>query len=427
MKFEENNFEELVSDIRIVVSREFPFLSFVVYKVPISLVDSGPSIAYSDNRNIYIRKDIFDHIDENPLLELSAVVTHEILHIVFDHLSRKPNADDRTELWNIATDFVINKAILENNVMSNSALLKNAQKGIEEYISKILEEIPDDDENSETIYHKLLKNKKDNEENKGSNNQNNKENENSGCSDESCNHHKSNMFDGEFKAEVKQKEISEEIKEAIIRGIVYAKSIGVGNNGLMRQLEDMFMKSINWKEILIKELNTMLNKEDFSWKKLHRKSFFINRNKIIPLPAQQGEKYELDVIIDTSASISNDEIKDFVGVLHSLITKHNTRARIITYDYKKQGEFEVDGRISKSQLIKNIKKILKGYGGTDMLKAIREETKSQQVVVLTDGYTSTDKYREIEKKKKRIVWVLTENNEDIVKLRSAKTKIITMN
>ena len=68
--------------------------------------------AYTDGRDIYFNKTFMDTLDEK---EQIFVFAHEMSHIALDHIMRSDGKDP--QLWNIATDAVINQELLRDRLL----------------------------------------------------------------------------------------------------------------------------------------------------------------------------------------------------------------------------------------------------------------------------------------------------------------------
>jgi predicted metal-dependent peptidase len=104
-----------VSDvIRIATSRLFlqhPFDAAVLASCTIEMTDSIPTAATDCLETIYMNPHFAEQYRSS---SIAMVLAHECRHIVLMHGLRRPQADDpelaqvKAQLWNIATDFVIN-------------------------------------------------------------------------------------------------------------------------------------------------------------------------------------------------------------------------------------------------------------------------------------------------------------------------------
>lgn len=123
---------------------KFPFFGSVVANVSYK-EDSSIDTAATDGESIYYNTEFLNELDIN---EQAFILSHEVCHIAFNHILRSEGKNQ--ELWNIATDAVINQLLKKDG-------LKIVNGGID------LEDAINYD--AETYYEKLLKDHKQNSNN----------------------------------------------------------------------------------------------------------------------------------------------------------------------------------------------------------------------------------------------------------------------
>ena len=92
-----------------VLLGKLPFIGAVIYQVPVickSTEEMEGEIAYTDGYAIAINEDYFA---KHTFEELLAILAHEVGHIVLKSMGRRGSR--MHNLWNIATDFVINNML----------------------------------------------------------------------------------------------------------------------------------------------------------------------------------------------------------------------------------------------------------------------------------------------------------------------------
>ena len=135
---------DLIYDIKRKMLAKYPRFGSEVAVANIEFRDDLPfSTAATDGKNIYVDPNYFESLSENDKL---FTIAHEIMHIKFMHMFRLMDKDGKRrnlELWNIATDAIINAnlerdgfTIKEGYVNMPEALNYSA----EEFYQKLLEE-----------------------------------------------------------------------------------------------------------------------------------------------------------------------------------------------------------------------------------------------------------------------------------------------
>ena len=100
---------DLIYDIKRKMLAKYPRFGSEVAVANIEFRDDLPfSTAATDGKNIYVDPNYFESLSENDKL---FTIAHEIMHIKFMHMFRLMDKDGKRrnlELWNIATDAIIN-------------------------------------------------------------------------------------------------------------------------------------------------------------------------------------------------------------------------------------------------------------------------------------------------------------------------------
>jgi predicted metal-dependent peptidase len=190
--------------------------------------------------------------------------------------------------------------------------------------------------------------------------------------------------DGKGRPRLSQAErdaIKDEIREAVLNA---ANAAGAGNlpAGVKRMIQDLTAPVMDWRELLQQQLESTF-KEDFTWMKTNRRGWHLDA----VLPGRRpGEMVDICVAIDTSGSISEENIREFLTEVKGIMESYDQyRIRVWTFDtevYNLQ-EFTSD----------NLEDIAnydaQGGGGTDFManwEFMREnDIEPNRLVVFTDG------------------------------------------
>ena len=101
--------EEKIKFAKIAIIKTIPFFGILLIdKINIEVTKEKLEIgyAYTDNERIVLASSF---VAKNKKEYVAGVLTHELLHIVFEHFRR---LQDRNQmLWNVATDIAINNII----------------------------------------------------------------------------------------------------------------------------------------------------------------------------------------------------------------------------------------------------------------------------------------------------------------------------
>jgi predicted metal-dependent peptidase len=156
-----------------------------------------------------------------------------------------------------------------------------------------------------------------------------------------------------------------------------AKAQGHTPGHLQQAIEELNDPIVRWREIVRQFLGRHVG---------NRRKTFARRNRRIDKFGVKGVSHHaaatLGVIVDTSGSIGNEELKQFFGEIEALSAR--AKIWILQWDHAFQG---LDMKYRRGDW-KKIK--IKGRGGTDMIAPIKytmeQGLPADAVVMLTDGY-----------------------------------------
>ena len=141
----------------------------------------------------------------------------------------------------------------------------------------------------------------------------------------------------------------------------------------------------------------------------------------------------LIAVIDSSGSVSDDDLKNFIGVLLGSI-QHYKYLKILVHDYTLNDEIDFKrGRLTEEDIISSFRKIT-GRGGTshkyafDRLEELNQEENISSIIFLTDYYSDVqhiyNDYKWI--KNHDTIWVLNHSQILEVALDGCRTKTINI-
>ena len=186
-------------------------------------------------------------------------------------------------------------------------------------------------------------------------------------------------------SEEEQRELTNDIQEAIRQGLLAAEKSGKGGN---KNLEELVEVVIPWEDILQEWcVDTCSGGEDGTFRVPNRKYMPMD---IIRPSRIQDKLNDLVISIDTSGSIQSREITVFVSVMRSIIeTLAINNVHVIYWDTEvRSHETYGETAVPLSELVNTTKP--KGGGGTNVTcvpEYIEQNNiQAEGVVVLTDGH-----------------------------------------
>lgn len=355
---------------RIALLMKTPFWGNMVTRLPLVEVNDKKelSTAATDGRKIYYYPGF---IGESPTGGLSDkqivfVLCHEILHVVYDHISRGHGHDKM--ISNIAADFACNSTLKEENIgeFIGKAYDKNALINTpkEERTMGTLYDARYIGWAYEAIYEDLIKDV--DSIKKGM-----------GYGDISFDKH----IDSSNLSEDEKQQIRDSIREAVLSAAQNVKPGDVPAS-IRRMISGLIAPKMNWKQLLDQYIQSQL-RADTTYLRLGKRSF--SGNVIFPSQKRQP-RVKVTLVLDMSGSIGPEEIRVFFSEITGIITTHASfEIGIICFDteaynYKVYTEDDIDDILDYEPV---------GGGGTDLscvVEYFREiDFVPAQMVVFTDG------------------------------------------
>jgi len=296
--------------------------------------------------------------------QLVFLVGHEVGHCIFDHLTRRGDRDP--QLWNMAGDYVINDMLIRNNIgdrITQVPILWDAKYNEKWTADEVYKDLFDNAVKIQITLDDHI------------------DMDGEGDSQEDENSKDANSKYGKKLTEEEKKALRDEMKDAILQA---AQSAGAGNlpNQIKRMIQQFTAPKINWREMVRIQLESMI-KNDYTWMRPSRKGW--HTGAVLPgmLPS---EKLDVAIAIDTSGSITNEMVCDFLGEVKGMLEMFDTYEVDVwcfdtgVWNHKKfmsdQGDdittYEMDGG-----------------GGTDFMvnwAYMREQgLEPKQLIMFTDG------------------------------------------
>ena len=393
--------------------------------------------AATDGKNIYVDPNYFASLSENDRL---LTIAHEIMHIKFMHMFRlkdKSGVKRDPELWNIATDAIIN-ANLERDGFTIKEGYVNMPEALdysaEEFYQKLLQEKEKKEQEQEDEQNSNNENSEQTENQESDNNKSQgddhslweeafKEQQNSGKkgqrqdkntqkqaqkqTQEQDQEQEEEQIDTDFdergEFEDNRKEKREKFKS---RREKTEKDIRNTDKGTI-ELGDIgkSKEEIDWKLLIRKEIE----KSETIWSQ--RRSIAENNYAYRLEENDIEDDAETEVMIDVSGSVDLELVKSFLRQLKPLLQQSKLRVGC----FNEQFWGMVD--------IKNVREIdnftiprgARGHSAwtEDWDLAVRSFTKKREInkIVFTDGYPCPGTMPKEDLKRENIIWLVYGNKD----------------
>jgi predicted metal-dependent peptidase len=346
-----------------------PFFGNMATRLKIEACDDWCPTAATDGRHLYFNTQFFNELNNK---EIEFVIAHEILHCVFDHLTRRE--DRNPMLFNISADYIVNNLLVRDRIGEKPKLIDCFQDF--KYDGWTSEEVYDE------LFKEAEKNGKEFLEQLG-------ELLDEHLDWEGEDQDGKNGKDGKNKkkgppkySKEELKKIKEEIKEGMMSA---AQAAGAGNlpGEIKRMIKDLTEPKMNWREILRQQIQSTI-RNDYTFSRPSRKAW--HTGAILP-GMNFEETIDICIGIDMSGSIGNDQAQDFLGEVKGIMDEYKEyNIKLWCFDTKVYNEQDFASDSGDSLLDYEIM----GGGGTDF-ECNWEYMKENDIVpkkfiMFTDGY-----------------------------------------
>ena len=272
---------------KIKLMLERPFWGSLITRLELKEWDEGTFA--TEGKHIFVPKDT----EKFTSIDLEAILAHETAHCALLHCFR---IGKRNHLkWNVAADYATNLLISKDNfIMPKNSLFDKKFEGMN--TEKIFSLLPDPVTIKIPI--DVL--------NPGDGNSKNKDKNG-----------KSGTNKGEIEISgygVSTKELEQEWKEAVANAVQVAKSRGTLPGEFEEYISDYLFPKISWQEILYKYLQVAKGQNDFTAYPFDRRHIY----REIYLPSMTGDMIELCLAVDTSGSISKEDLTRYISEVRGL-------------------------------------------------------------------------------------------------------------
>jgi len=321
----------------------------------------------TDGRHFYYNSRFVMMLDQK---EIEFGFGHEILHCIYQHMDRRGSRNP--EIFNIANDYCVNNDLVDHNIGRKITTIE------------ILYDRQYKNMSSEEIYDKLMENV-----------QYMSKEEMQELLDKMLDEHLDGEGDGDGKADgsdgkgrpTLSKEdraaIRDEFKEAVINAANQESNASNIPGNVKKMLKDLTEPQMDWRELLNLSLTSAI-RDDYTFMRPSRKAWHLDA--ILP-GTNPGESIDIAVAIDTSGSISQTMLRDFLSEVKGAMESFTAyKIHLLCFDTKVHNPVQYT-----SDDICDIEEYeLGGFGGTDfvpMFDYLKEnDINPDRFVVMTDGY-----------------------------------------
>ena len=367
-----STFKKRFVKARVKTFKTSPFFATLLLNADYEITDEIPTAATDGTTLLFNEEWMCSLSEEN----FNGVLFHEVLHMALGHVERLKNFSDHN-LAQIASDIVVNGIIKDNGMsVPETGVFNDKLKhlSVQEIYYILQKEKRENKKKFEKDYGKegevnqCLQKKRDSNSNSNSNSNNEK----NGEKQSSHSSHESQK---------KEKQNKQKWKDILSKAhtISKMKNAGLEGAGLSRIFKELLQPTIDWRDVLYRYVTD--SRSDFEG--YDRR--FIHRN--LYLDDLAGSNINIAVFVDTSGSVDEELLSEFVTELTSAIScVPNTTGHLYYFDTKlyPQGKIEDLEKVPEAV----------GFGGTNF-HIITDELNKLYLdnictktlgIIYTDGY-----------------------------------------
>lgn len=346
-----------------------PFFGTLVMQLPLQEENTWCQTAAVDGRWIYWNRKFFEGLS---LDETIFVLSHEVMHVVYDHFGRRSHRDPG--YWNMAGDYVINAMLINEKIgaMPTKAVpVKDGEGNTSQRVG--LYDKRYEGWTSEAVYDDLQRRKVKKQLTLDVHIEMGKDAQNS---------------EGKKGNQGIPIEIDEEalkgIREELKTKVLQAAQAGQGKlpAAIARLVDSLVEAKINWRDYIQQSIQSQLT-SDYSWHRPNRRH--MGEDVIFPTLIKE-DTIDVEITIDQSGSISAEMARDFLSEVHGITQQYNNfTIGVSTFDTRLYNRQEFNSE--------NIDELLdyepKGGGGTDFVNSFWKYYKQHNIqpkllIVFTD-------------------------------------------
>jgi len=390
--------EEKLIRARVHLQKDKPFWSYLCMSLNLVEEPSVETCGVDTEGNLYFNPAYVNKLNQD---EIKGVMAHEVMHCALEHMDR--GKDKNKELFNISSDIVVNAILQADGLQLPKDVLKGRNDEFEIFgvkFTKITEKTSE--EVYDALWKKLGKQIKAMEKaiqkaindaqgfdkhiySEGNGNGNGKKKKK--CS--ACNG-TGKGADGKDcptcngKGEIEIPRL--DWKRKLVDACSYARQRGNLPLGMERIVGKLLETHIDWKGLLYRFITNQIP-VDYTWARPSKRSHSLG----IYLPTVEKEKIDVMAWVDTSGSIGQDELAEFISEIASIVGSFkNVDLTVGDCDCRVNGTYELKNA-NKGEIISKIGKKLRGGGGTSHVPVFKWINKNKPntkfVICFTDGYT----------------------------------------
>ncbi|MGD8802291.1 MAG: VWA-like domain-containing protein [Gammaproteobacteria bacterium] len=310
-----------------------PFLGALVLRLP--MVEGDPTwceTTYSDGRTFYYNSDYIDALNDD---QTQFALSHEALHCALSHFYRRGHRVKHR--WELACDFAVNPLLINDGLKPtpDAMFLREYEGMTAEEIYPCLEDEDNDGERD-------LERQSNSDDNQDNENEESKDMSDGGSDQE---RQKNDAQDGSGNEKEEpdgsgakgaprpkplstqeQEDLSTQWQQRLAAAAQAALQNGKLEGEMARMVDYLLQPKLPWRMLLARFM-TMTARDDYSYSRPSTR-----RGDPAVYPSLRSHETNVVVVIDTSGSISADEIQEFMSEIDAIKSQVRARITLLTCD-----------------------------------------------------------------------------------------------
>jgi len=301
-----------------------PFLGNLVLRLPLKAAGSWCKTSATDAKSFYYNPEFIERLDTH---QIKFVLIHEALHCALTHFARRGNRKKHT--WDLACDFAINPLLIKEGFHPplDVPIFRQYEGMIAEEIYPMIDDNLDQEPMDQHLYDD--QNNEDSKDSDGGMREDNLTQQDKNQSGESKNNQSTSSL-----AQRPQSLNPDEIEKLatqwqknLASSAQLAQEAGKLDGEFAKLIDFFLQPRISWQSLL-STFMSRLARDDFSYSRPSRRP----GNAI--LPTLRSHQIDIAVAIDTSGSISQQEIDEFVSEINAIKSTIRSSITLIACDDK---------------------------------------------------------------------------------------------
>jgi len=305
---------------RLIMER--PFLGSLVMHLPLKSAPDWCKTTATDAKAFYFNPTFIDHLN---LAQTQFVLAHEAMHCAMGHDHRRNGRIKRR--WDVACEHAVNLVLIEDGMKPPLHGILADQNYMTLSAEEIYPMIPEDTEEESFDEHLFDDDSQTGSSSAPDEHTDDPDKGDSGGAGQSGETDPQDRDGGAGSASERpdpltpseREALAEQWKNRLAAAAQAARQAGKLSQSMLRWVDDLLAPSLPWRA-LIARFFAINQRDDYSWRRPSR------REGDAILPRLSSEGLEVVAAIDTSGSISDEEMREFVTELDAL--KGQVRARV---------------------------------------------------------------------------------------------------